>query len=182
MIFRNNENLLTFSPIMLLNCFSYNIAMNKNDMLIVSHLRKDARAPILSMSSTLQLCRVTITQRLRKLQRTIIHRYTALIDFRKLGFSVRIVLCISLASYDKDIFCRYIQQHPCVNNLYHAVQGADYLVEMLFPTQEEAEHFLTALDSAFSIVKQHVYYLDQEIIRESFFPDPKTAQRVVLWK
>ena len=156
--------------------------MDKHDFLIVSELRTDARAPVLFISDTLRLSRVTIAQRLKKLQETIIRKYTALVDFRKLGFSVKLLFSITLAPHDKNIFAKYIQKHPSVNNFYSTAHGADYLVEMIFQTQTEAERFLEQLSSAFSIVQQQVYYLDQELVRESFFPDPKILQEVVVWK
>ena len=156
--------------------------MDKHDFLIVSELRTDARAPVLSMSDTLCLSRVTIAQRLKKLRQTIIRKYTALVDFRKLGFSVKLLFSITLAPHDKTVFAKYIQEHPSLNNFYSTAYGADYLVEMIFQTQTEAECFLERLSSAFSIVQQQVYYLDQELVRESFFPDPKILQEVVVWK
>jgi len=150
--------------------------------LIVSELRSDARAPVLSISGTLRLSRVTITQRLKNLQQHIIQKYTTLVDFRKLGFSIKLLFSITLASHDKDVFAKYIQEHPSLNNFYSTTHGSDYLVEMIFQTQAEAEQFLHCLSSAFSIVQQHVYYLDQELVRESFFPDPRILQEVIVWK
>lgn len=156
--------------------------MDKHDFLIVSELRSDARSPVLSISGTLRLSRVTISQRLKRLQETIIQKYTTIVDFRKLGFSVKLLFSITLASHDKDIFAKYIQKHRSLNNFYSTTHGADYLVEMIFQTQAEAELFLQCLSSAFSIVQQQVYYLDQELVRESFFPDPRILQEVVVWK
>ena len=156
--------------------------MNKNDFLIVSELRKDARASVLSMCGSLRLCRITVAQRLKKLQQNIIQKYTALVDFRKLGFSIKLVFSITLASHDKTVFAKYIRGHASLNNFYSTAHGADYLVEMIFQTQQEAEHFLEQLCSAFSIIEQHVYYLDQELVRESFFPDPRILQEAIAWK
>ena len=146
--------------------------MNSNDILIVSQLRSDARKPILEISTCLKICRATVTDRLRILQTTVIQKYIALVDFKKLGYPVQLCFSITLAEEDKEVFCRYIQQHPLLNNLYKLQEGFDYFIEMHFPTKKEAEDFLSSLENAFSIIEKQVFFVDQELVRESFFPDP----------
>lgn len=143
--------------------------MKTKDYMIVSHLRTNARKPVLEISSAVNICRATVAEKMRQLQASVILKYTALVDFKKLGYPVRLCFSITLNDDDKKIFCRYIQQHPYLNNLYKLKDCSDYFVEMLFPSTVEAESFLCSLEKAFSIIEKQIFFVEQEIVRESFF-------------
>lgn len=143
--------------------------MKTKDFLIVSHLRSDARKPILEISTALRISRFTVTDRLRTLQRTVIQKYTALLDFRKLGY-FHLCFSITLSEEDKEIFCRYIQQHSFLNTLYKLQENGDYFVEMFFPARDEAEEFLSSLQHAFSITQLHLFFVEKPLVQESFLP------------
>ena len=135
----------------------------------MSQLRSDCRKPILEISSALQISRYTVTDRLRILQRTVIQKYTALLDFRRLGY-FHLCFSITLSEDDKEVFCRYIQQHSFLNTLYKLQENGDYFVEMLFPTRDEAEDFLSSLRNAFSITHLHLFFVEKPLVQESFLP------------
>lgn len=138
----------------------------------MSQLRADCRKPILEISTTLRISRCTVTDRLRTLQRTVIQKYTALLDFRKLGY-FHLCFSITLLEEDKEIFCRYIQQHLFLNTLYKLQENGDYFVEMLFPDREQAEDFLSSLQHAFSITNLHLFFVEKPLVQESFLPQLK---------
>lgn len=142
--------------------------MKEKDLLLVAALRNDCRQPILTLSTALHICRATVTERLQELQKTIIQKYTALLDFKQLGYHGKILLGVKLEQREKEVFFRYIQQHESVNNLYKGKE-MDYVVEMLFKSKEEADKFLLALDNAFCIEQKQVFFIERDVLRESFF-------------
>ncbi len=143
--------------------------MKEKDLLLVTALRKDCRQPIVTLSCALQVCRATVTERLEELQKTIIQKYTALLDFKQLGYQVKLLVGVKLPEYEKEIFSKYIQQHGCVNNLYKGEKGVDYVVEMVFKTKEEADQFLVSLEHAFCIEQKQVFFIERDVLREIFF-------------
>ncbi len=158
------------------------------DLLIVSQLRENARAPVHHISRAVKLCRATVTEKVKELQSNIIRQYTCLVDFHALGYGLRLSFILTLAEEDKLIFCRYIQQHPCANNLYivnyvdqlridtilnKTRDGSDYLVEMVFRNNTEADRFLSSLQNAFTILHLHVFIIEHDVLRESFLQNPR---------
>lgn len=141
----------------------------RNDLLLLAQLRTDARQSVLALSDTVDLCRITVAKRLSVLRQHVIQKYTALLDFQQLGFSVRVQLNAHPVQEDCSIFERFIRQQECLNNLYVASQGTAYIADLLFQTNTEADVFLSRLDSAFSFIEKHVYFINQELVREHFF-------------
>ncbi|MBI5072337.1 Lrp/AsnC family transcriptional regulator [Candidatus Woesearchaeota archaeon] len=138
------------------------------DHLLVSLLRQDARQPIRTLGNAISMCRGTVAERLFSLQKEVIRKYTALVDFRKLGFGTRVLFTISLASEEKNIFGRYIRGHPALNNLYQTTNGADYIFEMIFCNHHEYSLFMEDIEYAFAIHSLTTSFIEQELVREAF--------------
>lgn len=148
------------------------------DIQIVSQLRENARIPFCDIGRTVKLCRSTVAEKVKAFQFSIIRRYTCLIDFRAVGYTVRLSFLITLAGGDKAVFSRYMQHHPNTNNLYKTRGNGDYLVEMVFQTQQDAEEFLSALQNAFTIHAFHVFFIEQDVLRESFLQNARRFSRL----
>lgn len=134
----------------------------------MSLLRQDARQPIQTLGAAISMCRGTVAERLSVLQKEVIRKYTALVDFRKLGFGTRVLFTISLAPEDKEVFGRYIHSHPALNNLYQTTHGADYFFEMIFQNHHAYSLFLEDIEYAFSIRALTTSFVEQELVREAF--------------
>lgn len=140
----------------------------RNDLRLLAQLRANARQPVLALSNGLDICRITVTKRLQALQKNVIQKYTALVDFGQLGFPIRIQLSVQPAPEDHPIFERFMKQQACLNNLY-AASDSIYIADLLFQTQSDADQFLSHLDAAFSFLDKQVYFITRELVRESFF-------------
>ncbi len=140
----------------------------RNDLRLLAQLRANARQPVLALSSGLDICRITVTKRIQALQKNVIQKYTALVDFAQLGFPIRVQLSVQPVPEDHSVFERFIKQQACLNNLYTASDSI-YLADLVFQTQTDADQFLSALDTAFSFEDKQVYFITRELVRESFF-------------
>ena len=138
------------------------------DHLLVSLLRQDARQPLRTLGNAISMCRGTVAERLSVLQKEVIRKYTALVDFHKLGFGTRVLFTITLAYDEKKIFGRYILTHPNLNNLYQTTSGADYLFEMIFRNHHDYSLFLEDIEYAFDIRALTTSFVEQELVREAF--------------
>ena len=76
-IFEKRKNILEVSK------------MNKKDLLIVSHLRRDGRTSLTELSKKTRIPISTIFDRLKQNKNNFIKKHTALIDFAKLGYNTR---------------------------------------------------------------------------------------------
>jgi DNA-binding Lrp family transcriptional regulator len=151
-------------------------SMKTKDLLIVSQLRENARTPVQGISKALNMCRATVAQRVRCLQRGIIQKYTAIVDFMALGYVVRLGLVVRLLPSDSLIFSRFIRQHRCVNNLYKAKGGADYFVEMIFGSRQEADEFIRDLSQGFSFTSLQIFSIEKDIVREAFLQNVRVLE------
>jgi DNA-binding Lrp family transcriptional regulator len=152
--------------------------MEAKDLLIVSQLRGNARAPVQGISRAVKLCRSVVAKRVRQLQSKIIQRYTALIDFGALGYHHHLLLLVSLSASEKAIFFRYVKGQVAVNNIYHVGNGLDYAIELVFRSEKESLSFLSNLEKGFSFETFHVFPINSHIIREAFLQDARSVLEV----
>lgn len=68
--------------------------MKKNDLAIISHLRRDARKSLVDVASETGIPPSTVYDRVRKYEGGVIKKHTCLLDFQKLGFSIRMWMFI----------------------------------------------------------------------------------------
>ncbi|KHO46479.1 MAG: AsnC family transcriptional regulator [archaeon GW2011_AR3] len=147
--------------------------MEKRDALILSHLRNDARETLTRMSRKTSIPVSTIYDRLKAQESSIIKRYTALLDFNELGYNARCKVILKIAREKKEALEKFLISHISVNSLYKINNGFDFLVEGIFKSIKESEDFLEALEIKFGVKTKQVYYIIDDIKRESFMSDPE---------
>lgn len=145
--------------------------MEKKDWVIISQLRSDARKPVSTISNAVDLCRETVAKRIEKYN-SIIRKYTVLLDFQKIGL-IHVLMNVTIINEDKEVFERYMQQHPCLNTFYQTSKG--YAVEMVFQNALEADKFVTALSSAFAITEKQVWVIEKQLAQECFLEKMREA-------
>ncbi len=137
--------------------------MEKKDWNIISQLRSDARKPVSTISSTVNLSREAVTKRINTYN-MFIKKYTVLLDFQKIGL-VHVLMTISITE-DHEIFEKYIQQQHGLNTLYQTSNG--YAMEMVFQNSFEADEFINALNRGFVIQEKHVWVIEKQLAHECF--------------
>ena len=76
--------------------------MNNKDLKILSYLRNDARIPLTKMSKKTQIPVSTIFDKIKVFEEKVIIRHTTLIDFQKLGYSLRANISLKVERNDKE--------------------------------------------------------------------------------
>ncbi len=148
--------------------------MKQKDMLIMSYMRQDSRAPLTSVSRKTGIPVSTIFDRLKLGAAGLIQRNTALIDFAMLGFSTRAQVLIKVGKHDKEKVQTYLSKSFQVNNLYKVNNGYDFLVECICKDMKDMEAFLDQLEQKFVIKTKEVHYVVEDLCREAFLADPQT--------
>jgi DNA-binding Lrp family transcriptional regulator len=140
--------------------------LKKTDTAILQFMRRNARENLTTISRKTGIPVSTIFDRLRSQQQSLIHRFTALIDFEQLGYSVRLNIFIKPTPEHKDPLKKYLVQHPNINNVFRINNGFDFAAEGLFRSMKEAEEFLERLEGQFAILKTQSVHVIEDLARE----------------
>ena len=149
--------------------------MKKQDLLVLSALRQNARLSLTKMSRATKVPVSTIYDKLKQYERELIRKHTALIDFTKLGYNTRANLLVKVDRDQRDNMQEYLQAHKNVNSIYKINNGYDYMVELVFVHIKDMEDFMESLEKQFKILSQETYYIIDDIKREEFMSNPKAT-------
>ena len=151
----------------------------KKDLLILTSLRTDARMSLTEISKKTQIPISTIFDRLQLFNQRLIKSYTALIDFSLFGFNARAQIAIKASQQNKDQLKQFLFNHYHVNSLYKINNGYDFMVDCVFRNVKDLEEFLEVLDLKYKVKSRDVFYLIDDIKRESFFSNPELVELVM---
>jgi len=141
-------------------------------------LRKDGRQPLTEISKKIGMPVSTIFDRLKANRYSLINRFTCLIDFRKIGFNCRVQVVFRIKKDDKMQMQEYLLKHANVNSVYKINNGYDFLVEGIFKEIKEVDEFLERIDEKFKVLEKRVYYIIEDVARESFMTDSIHAELI----
>ena len=143
--------------------------MYEKEQQIISHLRKDARTSLASISNDVKMPLSTTYDRINRLQQNqVIKKFTALVDFSKLGYHYHGKIALRISKRHKKELLSFLQNHPAVNSLHEINNGFDFLVEVIHKDIKEYLEFIDQLHESFEIQELHQYQIIKEIETEKF--------------
>ncbi len=140
--------------------------LNKNDALILSHLRLNARKNITTIAKETNIPVSTIFDKIKRFETMFFLHYTVLLDYKKLGYE-RATILVKVDHHDKQRFIDYVKRHELVNTVYKVNSRYDFLLEVVFRKLDDFYKFLEELKE-FNIVMKEEYYIMDDIKREGF--------------
>jgi DNA-binding Lrp family transcriptional regulator len=146
--------------------------VNYKELIIMSLLRENARETLTKMSKRTNIPISTIYEKIKSHENGIIQRHTCIIDFSKLGFHTRAALSIKVPKTKKEELKEYLCKHGNINSIYKINNGYDFWIECIFENIKDLEDFTEHIESNF-MVKKDVFYIIDDIKRESFMADPE---------
>lgn len=149
--------------------------MDKKDLKIICYLRQNARETLTNMSKKTKIPVSTIYERLKSQNGGLITKHTSLIDFNKLGYSTKAHIMIKVGKNSRDNLKKYLMNYNQINSLYKINNGFDFMIEGIFKHLRELEDFFEDLDEKFLIENKEVYYVIDDLKRETFLSDPVFA-------
>ncbi|MFH1505772.1 MAG: Lrp/AsnC family transcriptional regulator [archaeon] len=126
---------------------------------ILTRLRKNSRESFAQMSRVTRIPVSTVFDYHKKLQKNYIQKYSSLIDFKQIGFGIRVMLYVK--AQDKEALQEYLMAHPHVNNLM-SMEKLDFCFDVLFRTLKDYYDFLETLEP-FRIEKLEEHDLIEEL-------------------
>ena len=147
----------------------------KRNLLIIHELRKNARETLTNISKKTKIPISTIYEKIRGSEGKLILKHTSLIDFGLLGFNARANIMLKSAKEKKSELKDYLERNGNINSMYKINNGYDYLIECVFPNMKDLEDFVDRLDERFSLERKEVFYIIDDIKRETFLTDQNVA-------
>ena len=142
----------------------------RKDILLMTYFRRNARENLTQISRWTSIPVSTIFDKLREFEKGLIQRHTTLVDFRKLGFDIRINILFKISKDSREEFREFLVGNENVNSIYRINSGFDYLVEGIFRDMSDLQRFTELLERFKIEAKQELFILE-DIKRESFLTE-----------
>jgi DNA-binding Lrp family transcriptional regulator len=142
--------------------------MEKRDLRILHHLRKDSGRPLTEASKESGIPVTTIYDRMNEFRKELIKKQTVLLDFTKLGLLVKTHLLVKAESDEREHIEEFLKEQACVNSLYRGNGSYDFMAECLFKNFLELHKFIEGMCKNFRIIELSNYNIVEEIKKEDF--------------
>jgi DNA-binding Lrp family transcriptional regulator len=141
--------------------------MQKTYVTLLNELRENSRESLTRLSKKTGIPISTIYDKLKEFNQSYITKHTILVDFRKLGYALRVSFLIKTSKHNKEQVKDFLKTSATVNNMYKINSGFDFVVECVFKDLDELDHFERRLED-FELEKIERFFILEEIKRESF--------------
>ena len=141
--------------------------ISEKDLLILSHLRNNARQKLTEISKKTGIPVSTVHDRVRVHEEKTIKKHTSLLDYSKLGYNARINIAIRVDKDSKEALQKFLSEHESTNTLYKVNYSFDFLGEFIFKNLNEAHNFADHIEKNFNAQTQLMNVID-EIKKEEF--------------
>lgn len=149
--------------------------MEERDIVLLAHLRRNARAKLTHISKQAGIPVSTIFERLRMPLSSCVAKYTCILNNSELGFNSRATVILKVDKEQKNEIGQFLEKHQNVNSLYRINNGYDFMVDVVFRQMVHLEEFIEQLERKFKIKQKEVYFIIDEVKQEAFLADPNTA-------
>jgi len=149
--------------------------LNRKELLILSHFRENARKSLTNISRKTGVPVSTIFDKLKNYEENLIQRHTALLDFQKLGYEIRVKMTLTAKREDRDRLIDYLVKHKSVNSVFRINNGGDVLIEVIFRNMRELQEFSESLEG-YNIRNKQEFFVLEDIKREAFMSDPELVK------
>lgn len=134
--------------------------------MILLHLREDARKSLTKISEQTEIPLTTVYDIVNRLKdKDIIHRYVPMIDFAKIGFSVR--MSIALKADNKRDLLGFLISNANINSVHKVTGDYDFLADAVFQNMSDYEMFKEEIER-FKLLKLREHHIIEEVKREGF--------------
>jgi len=140
--------------------------MKLNDEKILQYIRNNARMNLTTISRKTGIPVSTIFDRLKTHEQTFVTKFTAIVDFSKIGYPVKANVFLKVQPQQRDKLKHHLLAHDRVNNLFRINNGFDFSTECIFASIKEAEEFVESLELQFQILDKQVFHIIDDIARE----------------
>ena len=146
--------------------------LSEKELKLLTHLRTNCRQSLASIGRKINMPVSTVFDKLNKLEQSVISKHATIIDFPKLGYHIRVNFV--LKSFSKKELIDFLKNNKNTNSVSTVQGDFDFYIETVFQTLKDYEEFLEEL-SEFKISEQQIFYVIEDIKRESFLTKDSSA-------
>jgi len=146
--------------------------LTKKELLILTHLRADSRKSLTMISRETGIPISTIFDKVNKLGKSTISKYSPLLDFQKLGFGLRVNLILKANDKRKQDLKDFLLKNQNVNSLLRLNNNFDFFIETVFRDMKGLEEFYENLKK-FKIKKKKEFFVIEDLKKEEFLTKPE---------
>ena len=144
----------------------------QDELLIISCLRQNSRQALKELSRQTKIPISTIYEKIKRNNDNLVRKYTAVVDFNKLGFGTRAHIAFKVDAKSKDELAEHLGKSLHINSLYRINNGYDFMVEAVFRHLKELEDFLEHINEHYRIKETKVFHIIDELKKEEFMAIP----------
>jgi len=146
--------------------------MKQTDIKIIQHLRNNARNSITKISRKTGIPTSTVFVKLKDLEKDIIKKYTALLDYSKIGYHDWHKTAVKLEGGHQQDFEDYVYSHENINSVYEINGGFHYLIESVHKNIRDYMDFIKEMQTKFDVEEMKQFQIIRDIKREALvIPD-----------
>jgi DNA-binding Lrp family transcriptional regulator len=149
--------------------------LTEKETALLWHLRKDARKSLARISKETKIPTSTLFDVLKRLEDGPIIRHVSLVDFSKIGYSLKVNFLMS--SKKKNELREYLMQHNCVNSLHSVTGEHNFYAECIFRDLKEMIEFKESL-TQFTVTSLENFFVVDDIKREGFGVGSENSQNI----
>ena len=114
----------------------------------------------------------TIFDKVNKLGKSTISKYSPLLDFQKLGFGIRINFVLKANDKKKQELKDFLLTNKNVNSMLRLNNDFDFFIETVFRDMKGLEEFSESLEK-FKIKKKKEFFIIEDLKKEEFLTKPE---------
>lgn len=147
----------------------------KRDILLMTYLRNNARENLTRISRLTAIPVSTLFDKLKEYEKDIIRKHTTLIDFKKIGFDIKVNMLFKVTRSSREDFKEFLMKNENINSVFKVNNGYDFLVEAIFKDMNDMQRFMEVLEHYNIESKQEMFILE-DIKREGFLSDKRQLE------
>ncbi|MBN2457742.1 Lrp/AsnC family transcriptional regulator [Candidatus Woesearchaeota archaeon] len=151
---------------------------SNKELELLSLLRQDSRMRLTEISKKTGIPVSTIFERMKSYDQQFISKYTCLLNYDSIGYSTRVSILLKVGKDERNGVAQHLKKKQNVNSIYRVNNGFDFIVEALFMNIMELNEFCEDIEDKFRVKSIQVHYIVEELKREGFLSDPKTAMLI----
>ena len=90
----------------------------RKDILLMMYFRRNARENLTRISRYTKIPVSTIFDRLREFEKDLIKKHTTLVDFKKLGFDIKVNMLFRISRDSRDEFREFLMTNENINSIF----------------------------------------------------------------
>jgi len=140
--------------------------MDEKELKILMLLRRNARISLTDISRKTDIPVSTVFDKIKKIEKKYLLRYTTLLDFNGLGSSIRLNILLEYSDNKKNLV-EFIKENININTAYRINPGSRFYVEGIFRNMIQLNDFFKKLENM-KVKKIDEHYILEEIKKEGY--------------